>query len=302
MKKTVVSHFYNEEHLLPWWLRQHKQIFDHGIMIDYASNDRSVEIIREICPTWEIRPSVNTNFSDSTAIDNEVMDIERGLDGWRMCLNTTEFLYGNINHLDDRTESTQYFIGNYVFVDMEDETKGPLTLSHDIPLHEQRYWGYDDFANTGSPRGGIMSRMNRSLHNYPVTYKGGRHWGGVDYPKSFDDLVIFYYGWADVSDLGLKRKTQISTEKGGGGPHAHNKEQFLDFCRTAHRSISRNLKDIVEGIYSAQQRSIENRQLVEDQHDIEQPIKEIAAIRLGSTSDILATESKLIQAEPRIIG
>lgn len=306
MKKTVVSHFYNEEHLLPWWLRQHKQIFDHGIMIDYASNDRSVEIIREICPTWEIRPSGNTNFSDSTAIDNEVMDIERGLDGWRMCLNTTEFLYGNINHLDDRTESTQYFIGNYVFVDMEDETKGPLTLSHDIPLHEQRYWGYDDFANTGSPRGGIMSRMNRSLHNYPVTYKGGRHWGGKDYPKLFDDLVIFYYGWADVSDLGLKRKTQISTEKGGSGPHAYTKEQFLDFCRTAHRSNSKNLKDIVEGIYSAQQRSIENKQMVEDliadQHDIEQPIKEIAAIRLGSTSDVPATESKLIQAEPRVIG
>jgi hypothetical protein len=124
----------------------------------------------------------------------------------------------------------------------------------------------------------------------------------VDYPKSFDDLVIFYYGWADVSDLGLKRKTQISTEKGGSGPHAFTKEQFLDFYRTAHRPISRNLKDIVEGIYSAQQRSIENRQPVEDQHDIEQPIKEIAAIRLGSTSDILATESKLIQAEPRVIG
>ena len=100
MKKTVVSHFYNEEHLLPWWLRQHKQIFDHGIMIDYASNDRSVEIIKEICPTWEIRPSRNEYF-DPGPIDQEVMDIERELTGWRIALNVTEFLYGNLDLLDD---------------------------------------------------------------------------------------------------------------------------------------------------------------------------------------------------------
>ena len=303
MKKTVVSHFYNEEHLLPWWLDHHKKIFDHGILIDYHSTDRSMEIIREICPDWELRYTRNKYF-DSVPIDREVMDIERELDGWHMCLNTTEFLYGNISHLDDRTEPTQYFVGNYVFVDMEDETKGPLSLSHDIPLHEQRYWGYDEFKNTGEFKGGVMGRMNRSLHNYPVAYNGGRHWGGHD--KSFDDLVIFYYGWADVSDLGLKRKTQISIEKGHGNHHAYTKEQFLDFCRTAHRSISKNLKDIIEGIYSAQQRSIENKQMIEDliadQHDIEQPIKEIAAIRLGLSRNILATESKLIQAEPRVIG
>jgi hypothetical protein len=132
MRRTVISHFYNEEHLLPWWLNHHKQIFDHGIMIDYHSTDSSMEIIREICPDWELRYTRNKYF-DSTPIDQEVMDIEKELEGWRMCLNTTEFLYGNIGHLDDRQEPTQYFIGNYVFVDMEDEIKGPLTLSHDVP-------------------------------------------------------------------------------------------------------------------------------------------------------------------------
>ena len=90
--KTVISHFYNEEHLLPWWLNHHKQIFDHGIMIDYHSTDRSMEIIREICPDWELRYTRNKYF-DSTPIDQEVMDIEKKLEGWRMCLNTTEFLY-----------------------------------------------------------------------------------------------------------------------------------------------------------------------------------------------------------------
>ena len=54
MRKTVVTHFFNEEYLLPWWLEHHKKYFDHGVMIDYNSTDSSVEIIKKICPTWTI--------------------------------------------------------------------------------------------------------------------------------------------------------------------------------------------------------------------------------------------------------
>ena len=46
-QKTVLCHFYNEEWILPFWLKHHREIFDHGIMIDYNSTDRSVEIIRD---------------------------------------------------------------------------------------------------------------------------------------------------------------------------------------------------------------------------------------------------------------
>ena len=279
MKKTVVSHFYNEEHLLPWWLDHHKKIFDHGILIDYHSTDRSMEIIREICPDWELRYTRNKYF-DSIPIDREVMDIEQGLDGWHMCLNTTEFLYGNTSHLDDRTEPTQYFVGNYVFVDMEDETKGPLTLSHNIPLHEQRHWGYDEFENTGQFKGGVMGRMSRSLHNYPVTYKGGRHWGGNDYTKSFDDLVIFYYGWADSGTAGLKRKTQIKSKINEGGTVHHRDEGSFRYSYTELRNLSRDLKESIKHICSYQY-----------------PDENSTAV-VGP----LIVESKLIQAEPRTVG
>jgi hypothetical protein len=204
--KTVVCHFYNEEKLLPWWLEHHKHIFDHGIMIDYFSTDRSMEIIREVCPDWEIRYTRNKYF-DSAPIDQEVMRIESMLGGWRMCLNVTEFLYGNTDRLIDLPDPTQYFVPNYVFLDMENPEQGQTILDHNYPLHQQRYWGYDTFANNGEHKGGIMARLNRSIHNYPVTYNGGRHWQGRD--KSFDDLVIFYYGNADISDAGIKRKTQI---------------------------------------------------------------------------------------------
>ena len=80
MKKTLISHFYNEEYMLPWFLNHHKQIFDHGVMIDYHSTDRSREIIKEICPTWEVVTSRNLDFQADN-IDTEVMDIEREIDG-----------------------------------------------------------------------------------------------------------------------------------------------------------------------------------------------------------------------------
>ena len=207
MEKTVICHFYNEEFLLPWFLNHHKHIFDHGIMIDYASTDRSADIIKEICPTWEIRPSRNEYF-DPESIDQEVMDIERELTGWRIALNVTEFLYGNLDLLDDDPKEKNYFLRNFVFVDMEDTSKGPIELDHKRPLHEQRYWGYLDDKNAGKwfPNGSV-ARLHRSIHNHPVVYADwGRHWPNTE---AIGELVIFYYGYASISKQGIARKTQI---------------------------------------------------------------------------------------------
>jgi len=246
MSKTVLCHFYNEEWLLPWWLRHHRAIFDHGIMIDYASTDRSCEIIRDLCPGWEIRPSRN-QFFDSVPIDKEVMDVERELTGWRMTLNVTEFLYGNTDYLTDTTTNTQYLLGNYVFVDMKEDTKGATNLDYNKPLHEQRYWGHDNFENSGQHQGGVLSRMNRSIHNYPIIYPTGRHFGGgyrtKDDPmhKSFDDLVIFYYGWIDDSGPGMARKLQIKNKTSENITTHHHSQKVFEQAFNYHRSISRDL-------------------------------------------------------------
>jgi Glycosyl transferase family 2 len=250
--KTVICHFYNEEFLLPWWLTHHKKVFDHGIMIDYHSTDRSMEIIREICPDWEIRYTRN-KFFDSLPVDEEVSNVEKILGGWRMCLNVTEFLYGNTDHFVDLPDPTQYFVGNYVFVDMEDPARGQTILDHRHPLHQQRYWGYDEFRNTGESRsGGIMGRMSRSIHNYPMTYTGGRHWGSGEKAEtckaSFSDLAIFYYGWCDLSPAGLKRKTQIAGKiQEAGTVHHHSENEFATWGREL-KNISRDLKEEIAPI------------------------------------------------------
>ena len=97
-KLTVVCHFRNEEAYLRYWLRHHVRLFDRGVLIDYASTDRSRAVVAELAPHWEVRPSRNARFHSAT-IDTEVMDVEEEFAGWKMCLNVTEF----VMHHDLRT-------------------------------------------------------------------------------------------------------------------------------------------------------------------------------------------------------
>ncbi|RBP46587.1 glycosyl transferase family 2 [Roseimicrobium gellanilyticum] len=92
LRSTVISHFYNEEYLLPLWLRHHLPLFDHGILINRGSTDRSVEICRELAPHWEVRNATCPEF-DAEEVDKEVMAVEREITGWKFALNTTEFLH-----------------------------------------------------------------------------------------------------------------------------------------------------------------------------------------------------------------
>ena len=54
----------------------HTKLFDHGILINRGSTDRSVEICKTFAPNWEIRNSKSFEF-DAYLVDQEVMEIER---------------------------------------------------------------------------------------------------------------------------------------------------------------------------------------------------------------------------------
>ena len=215
MKKTILCHIYNEEYMLPWFLNHHKQIFDHGIIIDYHSTDRSVEIIREICPTWDIVTSRNPDFQADN-IDYEVMDIERNIEGWRICLNVTEQLIGDYSILNDNPG--QYLIPTVFFVDCDRER----AVTQDLPLYKQKtdgfLWHGDNFRD----------RRARSIHNVPVQYPvPGRHYEQY----TTDKLVTFYYGWCPFDQGGIDRKLQIQTQiplldrqRNWGFHHITNKE------------------------------------------------------------------------------
>lgn len=206
MKKTIISHFYNEEYLLPWWLNHHKRFFDHGILIDYHSTDKSCDIIKEICPNWSI-VKTNNKYFDSKTIDIEVTNIEKRIDGWRMCLNTTEFLVGDYSILDNLIDNRyRLMIGNYIFVDNIN-----TYFSYDKPLYDQIKYGYHQNPMIGCNNLHRGDRSLRSIHNYKIRYpnRGGRHFSGRE---STQNLIIFYYGYLLNIDQMIKRKLQIQNK------------------------------------------------------------------------------------------
>jgi hypothetical protein len=159
--KTILAHFYNEEYLLPWWLEHHKQIFDHGVMIDYNSTDRSREIIKEICPDWAIIDTVNTNF-DPSPLEVENNKIQSIVPGWRIFLNITEFLVGDVEALCSSTEKHQQInIPVAYFFDWNPD--GPLDRN-------KKLWEQLTTINTAPEF--LNARL---LHNGNAEYWPGRH-------------------------------------------------------------------------------------------------------------------------------
>lgn len=187
--KTVLTHFYNEEYLLPWWLAHHKQYFDHGILVDQNSTDASVEICKTICPDWEVVKSRNVNF-DCCGTDAEMEELESALTGWRTTLCTTEFLVGDYTFLDT-TDKDRHEIISYIIADPVHEKDNKP--DHDLPLIKQKYYGYH------------AGRPSRSIHKKSIPYRFGRHFVNV----TTDRLAIFWYGWSPWTQEFIDRKLQI---------------------------------------------------------------------------------------------
>lgn len=221
VSKTIICHFYNEEYLLPWWLKHHRKIFDHGIMIDYASTDRSRELIKELCPTWEIIDSRNSNFG-AYEIDSEIHDIERRVAGWRIVLNVTEFLYGDYD-----------VIGR----DQRQEISIPCTALVDLEYGRDADQDQDLLiqCDTGvSYKTTTEFRFCRAARNFSDHYPIGRHFKHID----TTDLIVFWTGFAPWNDRLMERRNQIKSKQassdlnvGLGLQHALDREGVFDFWR-----------------------------------------------------------------------
>ena len=239
--KSVICHFYNEEYLLPWWLEHHKKLFDYGLMINYKSTDRSVEIINQICPDWQVVDSVNPEFSAVDA-DDEVMWYEEQIPGWKICLNVPEFFYGDVSTLDDEDKDNFKLVPTFYFVDKEDNTIPDISK----PLHEQYVWGCsykDRNLDLSSP----YERGMRCIHSYEVfNYNTGRHFH--NYKHVYEDFAIFYYGLAPMNENTIKRKLQIQDripqrdkDRNFGGQHILTEEKLFYQLNNDFRPLSKDL-------------------------------------------------------------
>ncbi len=228
MKTLVISHFYNEEFFLPYWLKTHLPLFDHGVLIDYQSTDRSVEICRGLAPHWEVRQSRNAMFA-AVANDEEVMDIERNYDGWwKIALNITEFLLlpdGNLKN----------YIAKFPSGTVSVRTKGVLMIDSpkdidkdvlpNIPLEMQRHWG-----KVEDPYG-VRPERCRIIHNRTHgDYWVGRHQSRLSYTH-IPGCYCLWWGFSPwniqrVRRLRAAHKIPPSDVKAGmGETHVYNLDQ-----------------------------------------------------------------------------
>jgi len=232
-RRVVISHFFNEAYLLPWWLRHHREIFDHGVLIDYGSCDGSTDICRELAPHWEMVPSDNAHFA-AILCDFEVMKHEaRFADVWKIALNTTEFLVApQLAHMERmllQHELTGVRLPGAIMIDTAPEQMPDPSL----PLTQQKHCGAweetFDFKSSAIP-GLQFPTRSRLYHRYAIgAYTPGRHSSHLPGQCAGDRELgaIWWYGFSPWTTAFKARKTQIGTRRadfdrkhGFGAQHA----------------------------------------------------------------------------------
>ena len=221
-KITLISHFYNEETLLPYWIKHHKVIFDHAVLINHGSTDSSVDIIKSMAPEWEIINSTLHEF-DALITDFEVQKVEERTIGWKVCLNTTEFLIGPVKETIEHYERLgvkSIYPRAMIMVDAEPGKK----LSPDLSLIEQKSSGIPDniIYNFLFRRNRLKELVkglfkpgwrhvgrSRLIHCYRIAgYSLGRH-GWAHKAKPIDELTICWFGFSPWNEEGIARKLGI---------------------------------------------------------------------------------------------
>jgi hypothetical protein len=259
--RTVITHFFNEEYLLPWWLEHHVKLFEHGILIDHGSTDNSADICRQIAPHWQLVKSRLTHF-DAWLTDFEVMTYELEVKGWKIALNTTEFLIANPG-LDEielflKTEKRVGVAASGMI--MIDKEPGK-DLIPGVPLVQQKPWAID--SNRFSRR--WLRRLfgyppsvdrNRFYHQLPNgMYQIGRHSSfHPDWKLRMPNLMVLHYAYAPWNANFIARKMQISSkipeadkERGWGAQHQRTHSQLQKDFNVIDRAPFIDLRQNVLG-------------------------------------------------------
>jgi len=175
-------------------LKHHRELFDHGVIILYPSEDNSREIIKAICPDWEIVNPVHANHYDCAGVDKEVMIQESKHRGWKMALNITEFAVAqNLNKvIRSVPNGTKCILPIDAAVMVDTPATMNDDLNPDVPLLSQKHHGLFSRDYPLWP-----CRHNRQLHrashgNYDV----GRHNSRVKPQARSPLLYIAWFAWS----------------------------------------------------------------------------------------------------------
>lgn len=237
MSRGLVFHFFNEQYLLPWFIKQHIDLFDEAIAIDYASTDASASIIRTMAPHWQIVQSKNEDF-DAARCDLEVMGCEQLLKvDWKITLNVTEFICSvNFDEDIEKFDKNVGVIGlpSYVMVSKTTTPDINILLAKQIP-HGYRDTGF---------------RMNRHIHNKDtIPYNTGRHTARIP-GVNVEEPFITWWGFAPWNEHLIQRKLQIQTripqrdkDNRAGYQHIQSRESLEHWHEEELKKASSLLED-----------------------------------------------------------
>jgi nucleoside-diphosphate-sugar epimerase len=249
MPVLLISHFFNEQLLLPFWIRHHASMFDMAILIDYHSTDRSREIIRNEAPsTWQVVSSRNMYF-EAQEVDAEVKDYEKMYPkAWKIALNTPEFVV----HSDLRqavrdievSSTTEAFRIHSIIMLGNDSV--PLGRYRSLILQRFQY-----LCNANNREEKLAATgYSRYIHRYPYAqYSLGRHditgstWEWL--PSAF--LAKFQYTpWPEIVERKLQIRGRVPPNdfaRGRGNQHDVNKNQLIQHRNNAQQAPSCVLSD-----------------------------------------------------------
>lgn len=248
---TVITHIYNEEFLLPYWINHHKELFNHGIVVDFSSTDNSISIIREMAPDWRIIQSPFSEF-DAQKLDLLIQNIEKDVIGPRMVLTLTEFFIGDPNLVRGQIIAPSVSLISQTF----DEPFIP-----EKPFHLQRQWGLVSKTSTVTNDTFHFAKGNgRSLHDHEIKYPLGRHFIPI-LPSPF--LVIRVNDCYLTEEM-ITRRLQIQhripksdVKKGHGNEHTNQgmglTRQDLMSRQAKQREISVWLGDLIKSSIDCQE-------------------------------------------------
>lgn len=250
-KLTCISHIYNEEYLLPYWLNHHKHIFDHGIIINYFCTDKSLEICREICPTWEIINTKNDSF-DANKVDMEVMEIEKTIPGYKIALNVTEFLMATVPIKSILSSNSKSAISIKIYA--------PYSLKNYEPSNIKEL--LKNLINDDIKFNFEKTRGNRLLHNYEDgKYIVGRHCSHHQCSTT-DMLTIVWCGFYPMNEKLMQRKLQIQKnipendkKQGLGYQHLWDRNRIMEENKNKYAN-GKPLQEIKNTLYEFLKKSV----------------------------------------------
>lgn len=201
-KVTLISHIYNEEYLLPSWLEHHKNMVDEIVIVDYNSTDTSLDICKRY--NCKILPSKNEMFQ-ANLIDEEIMKLEETIEGIKIVLNTTEFLFTTIPIKDlFINESMAFTITSYApYSNQMYDINNYYVIMNNLLNDNVRFHDGTD---------GVNFRGYRPIHNYlNGNYQLGRH--HTYHPSVHTDkLFILWFGYFPLNEYLINRKLQIKNK------------------------------------------------------------------------------------------